>query len=817
MKIQKLLYCSVVAAIAANISITAFAADFTVPTNGTFAQAVTAANARAAGAPTYTIDISGNQTGVTGTFSTSTSISGAGATLTLTGSSLNFSGSAVTNTLNNLNLTGGATPSGGAILNSAGTLTLNNVTVLNNSITAPAGGGGGIHNDASIVITGSTFRGNNGNSAGGGLHNDGPAKIANTLFTENQANNGGGIYNISAMDVTGSNFLNNRAVGGPGGAIHSIHTSGVVTISDSTFTGNTTNSDAGAVYTTGDMNITRSTFDGNSAPSTTVGNAGGAISSRANALNITDVTFKNNSAGSYGGAVAVRSGTTTINGNTSFTNNTSGNGGGAISNGDSFGWGTVSTLVVNSGATFSGNTAKGGTDPISGGGAIGNYNSNLTVNNGVSFSGNSSASSGGAIYIHNQRGGSANILGANFDKNTATQNGGAINVQYGDLTVGSGSSFTNNSATQSGGAINKVSGVLTVEGNTIFSNNTAANGGAIYNSSYDLNLDTTKGDITFTGNKASTSGSDIQTSDTVNIVGDSNTVSMDGGVAGYGSINKNGANTLLLKESSDNTKFIGTFTQNAGTTTVYTDKFMAGTNNINNSNLNLFHSMPTVNINNLNLSNANVNSINNTTNTYNIGTINLTGTNNFTVDVDGAAAKSDRFNVASTSGSGTLHVKNFNMMGAPTDKVIDVEVFTGSAAHMHTTDVTQLATPIYMYNVTTLDPEVRGQADESGHGKGFYRFYTSENKNITDGSAPPQFNPQVHRGRVSTAAMYSSQLAMNNTLFDHVYIDSYEPIARGRKNQYAAGTGIFAPFQFDQLNGGLKLFIYIHLSQEMNA
>ncbi len=49
MRTKKLLCCSAAAAIVANMNITAFAADFTVPDNGTFTQAVEAANARGIG------------------------------------------------------------------------------------------------------------------------------------------------------------------------------------------------------------------------------------------------------------------------------------------------------------------------------------------------------------------------------------------------------------------------------------------------------------------------------------------------------------------------------------------------------------------------------------------------------------------------------------------------------------------------------------------------------------------------------------------------------------------------------------------------
>lgn len=50
---------------------------------------------------------------------------------------------------------------------------------------------------------------------------------------------------------------------------------------------------------------------------------------------------------------------------------------------------------------------------------------------------------------------------------------------------------------------------------------------------------------------------------------------MDGGFAGVGSIDKNGANTLIFDQNADNRLFVGDFTQTAGTTLVYADNFSA--------------------------------------------------------------------------------------------------------------------------------------------------------------------------------------------------------------------------------------------------
>ena len=152
--------------------------------------------------------------------------------------------------------------------------------------------------------------------------------------------------------------------------------------------GNNGNGGGGiTVFVNGALTVTGSTFTGNTAP-TDIGGIGGAIWS-AGTLTVSDSTFSGNTANGFGGAISVGGGSATVT-NCTFSGNVSGDGqfGGAISN-------TGGALVV-SGSTFSGNSAAAG-------GAIFSSTS-LTINNSI-LSGDTGGEISGAYS------GSGNVVG----------------------------------------------------------------------------------------------------------------------------------------------------------------------------------------------------------------------------------------------------------------------------------------------------------------------------------------------------------------------------------------------------------------------
>ena len=165
---------------------------------------------------------------------------------------------------------------GGGIVND-GNLTLNEVTVSGN--TATGGNGGGIHNTGTLQLTGSTITGNSGLN-GGGIFNQGTLIITDSTLSNNFSDGitgGGGVFNENgALIVTSSTIFDNGAVSG--GGVASSGGFSVVTIINSTFSGNEATNNGGAITNFGgSWNITHSTLTVNQANTNNdlVGNGGG--------------------------------------------------------------------------------------------------------------------------------------------------------------------------------------------------------------------------------------------------------------------------------------------------------------------------------------------------------------------------------------------------------------------------------------------------------------------------------------------------------------------------------------------------------------
>ncbi len=261
------------------------------------------------------------------------------------------------------------------------------------------GSGGGLTADGQVMVTDDTFIDNDGDYS----YTDGPigaaaisvggeasVTVTSSTFTGNSnvddlPYQGGAISNISGgtLSVNGSTFTGNTDPLGFGGAIATTTSTPII---DSTFTDNSA-ARGGAVD--GKASITNSTFTGNSA------SVGGAIFG--GPVTVTDSTFSANSAAGNGGAIGSSALTVT---DSTFAANTAAGNGGAISG----------APVTVTDSTFSANTAAGD------GGAV--YSGSLTATDST-FAANT-ATDGGAIY-----GGSSTVTESTFAANTATA-GGAI-------------------------------------------------------------------------------------------------------------------------------------------------------------------------------------------------------------------------------------------------------------------------------------------------------------------------------------------------------------------------------------------------------
>ena len=308
-----------------------------------------------------------------------------------------------------------------------------------------------------------TFKASTANSIGGAIYNvNGTLSISDSSFSHNSAYGGGAIYNVNGtLSISDSRFSGNSAEAG-GGAIYNAN--GTVSISDSVFSHNS--AWGGGAISNGDdgeLGIVNSTFSDNSAE-----NVGGAISNGDDGeLSIVNSTFSDNLVESRFSGAIYRRGGAIYNGDDSelsisdsrFSGNSAENDGGAIYNGKE-----SKLSIVNS--TFSYNSAEND------GGAIENWWGVLSISSSA-FSHNS-AKDGGAI--SNGDDGELSIANSAFSDNFAifADRGGAIYTD-GELSIVN-SAFSDNF----GGAIyNGDDGELSIV-NSTFSDKWAA-GAAIYN------------------------------------------------------------------------------------------------------------------------------------------------------------------------------------------------------------------------------------------------------------------------------------------------------------------------------------------------
>jgi predicted outer membrane repeat protein len=151
-----------------------------------------------------------------------------------------------------------------------------------------------LSNRGTLNLSGVTIA--KGTNAGGGIYNDRGATltVTDSTFSGNTATDyGGGIFNYDGtLTVTNSTFSGNTTES-VGGGIYNY--TGPLTVTNSTFSGNTADS-GGGIFNFGALNVTNSTFSGNTATS------GGGIFNQG-PLTVTNSTFSGNSAVLTGGGI----------------------------------------------------------------------------------------------------------------------------------------------------------------------------------------------------------------------------------------------------------------------------------------------------------------------------------------------------------------------------------------------------------------------------------------------------------------------------------------------------------------------------------
>ena len=283
------------------------------------------------------------------------------------------------------------------------------------------------------------------------VHSGQDTEIANCSFQDSIGSALGVFY--SSLNFTGSStFTNNSAVGGGGF---------IALLSTLTFTGS-------------------STFMNNSA------DFGGGFFAQDSTLNFTgSSTFMNNSAGIYGGGfLAYFMSTLNFTGSSTFTNNSAGfYGGGFYAEGSIlyFGNSTTQNTELYSGGCDSDNLVLMDNNlALIHGGAVYTEDSSLCFEGCNIFSGNSAQYYGGGVYSENS---TLKFDGnTNFRSNSGHLQGGGVYALGTNLYFSGNSSFTANTAARGGGEyLTSSLNYFSRHANLIFDRNNATEfGGAVY-------------------------------------------------------------------------------------------------------------------------------------------------------------------------------------------------------------------------------------------------------------------------------------------------------------------------------------------------
>ena len=179
---------------------------------------------------------------------------------------------------------------------------LSGLTITGGSVTSAPSSGGGLRNDggkvslSDCIITGNSA--GNTSRAGGGLSNlnGGTMTLSDCAISHNFASSGGGgIYNGGMLSLSDCTISNNSTQIGLGGGMFNAPSS-TVSLTSSTFSGNSAN-EGGGLVNEGTAALVNVTISGNSAND----RGGGLFNSGAAAL--VNVTISGNSASAAGGGV----------------------------------------------------------------------------------------------------------------------------------------------------------------------------------------------------------------------------------------------------------------------------------------------------------------------------------------------------------------------------------------------------------------------------------------------------------------------------------------------------------------------------------
>ena len=474
-------------------------------------------------------------------------------------------------TINQSSFTGNTsngTNGGGAILLVNGFAEITNTNFIQNNTSSGSGGAIKLI-DSTLNLTGGTFDGN---------------------FAS--ANSGGAIYvsSNSTLNIDGTKFINNYAQhysdiddNGDGGALA---ISGTATIKNSYFENNkaiqsSLSNDGGAIISGDNSNITieSSIFKANVAES----GGGGAIYNK-NILSVSDSTFAGNSAGAQGGALF-----NSAAGNMTLTDNIFGSAGAGNSatekGGAIYNEGTLTIVSDKKDTIFTANTAAEGNDIYNAGTLTFKGASNTYITGGIAGTGTINKQESGILSLKGVNSGFTGTTNINdgkilFDKTASTDTyfSGTTNISSGSVLefklgavenlvgenkiLGSGQFIKTGAANLNiSGANDQFSGTFTAGEGTVNYNQTVENGwfGGMTEVLKDavLNITNASDDkITLKGN-----GTVNKTgAGTLKLTGDNSGFAKD-----YSALNINGGK-LDFTKASDSDKFVNSIVSLADNT-----------------------------------------------------------------------------------------------------------------------------------------------------------------------------------------------------------------------------------------------------------
>ena len=385
----------------------------------------------------------------------------------------------------------------GGALSASGTSTM---TVMNASFEGNVSDYGGAIAAYAMVgnelnATGLTFKSNASNNCGGAMYINEATTTLTNIVAEGNRSRSGGVFYVSETDevkVSGESIFKENTASLNGGAWF-VGEEAKVSDESSVFEDNTA-VNGGAVYINsskktdeqsgeeivniGEASFVGSTFTGNKANLDENDSRGGAILVSGGKVSAENVTFENNLATYYGGAITGNTDSTIDLKEISLINNSAGNNGGAI-------WAYFGSEIIVKGIDAKGNVSGGnggviytrgdvkvlsgdGTENIFGGTAEGELNEAL---------------GGGVIFVLGPEGegetSNIELSDTKFIENTASENGGAVNLTRASVKMDN-CEFESNGADKYGGALHLSACVAKIEG-SIFKNNASLdNGGAMY-------------------------------------------------------------------------------------------------------------------------------------------------------------------------------------------------------------------------------------------------------------------------------------------------------------------------------------------------